>query len=424
MPQYTQGTSSQPKRIAVLGMYGQLNLGNECTLQALLLNLRRICPEAEPFCICPEPGEVAARHGLAALQMSVGGRDADRGGALARLLAPLKPMRTRLRAFQWAYANLANTTMLVVAGTGIFEENICLSRGWLCDILTWCLAARLRRCYLAFVSIGAGPLHTFLARVIVKRALRMANYVSYRDRYSADYMASVGLSRKDQRIFPDLAFSLPPALLDCSPPSGKLHRRTVGVGIMDYFGQRKANRRTAEQYDAYLDALAVFVSRLVRNGCGVKLLGGDARYDPQVLVDFKERLAARRTSGAGGELSEARLDTVEGLIAEMSAVDAVVATRFHNLVLSLLLKRPTVSIAYHEKNDMLMGSFGLADFSVNVDELKEAELDKLVARVMQAWEDYELVVEQRLRECRQQLENQYWMLFGQLGGGGVPSGKV
>lgn len=424
MQKNIKGPASQRTRVAVLGMYGQLNMGNECTLQALLVNMRRICPDAEAVCICPEPRDVAIRHRLKALRLSVAGNPTENGGALGRLLSSLKPIQTRLRALRWAYSNLADTRMLVVAGTGIFEENIGLSRGWLCDILTWCVAARLRGCFLAFVSIGAGPLHRFFARVVVKSALRLANYVSYRDQFSANYMASIGLSTKSHSVFPDLAFSLPPALLNLSPFAGESHQRTIGVGIMDYFGQRRANRRTTEQYRAYLGELAAFVLRLIDNGYRVKILGGDAQYDPQVLIDLKEQLAVRHGLPVGGELLEAHFDTVEGLIKELRAVDAVVATRFHNLVLALMLKRPTVSVSYHEKNEALMESFGLAEFSQDVDKLNGAELDKQLVRVIEAWQHYQPSVEKRLQECRRQLEDQYSTLFQRLGGDCIPAGKV
>ncbi len=409
MPRKSAEPAPPRKRIAVLGMYGQLNMGNECTLQALLVNMRRMCPEAEAFCICTGPRDVVARHGVAALPMSIGGRPEQNGGVLRRLLAPLN---SRLKAFRWSYTNLADTNMLIVAGTGIFEENIGLARGWLCDLLTWCLAARLRGCYLAFVSIGAGPLHTPLARAVVKGALRLAHYVSYRDRFSADYMASIGLRTTNHHIFPDLAFSLPPALLEPErPPVGASHQRVVGVGIMDYSGQRQANRRTTEQYYAYLDEIGAFISRLISNGVQVKILGGDFQYDPQVLVELKERLASRYNPPTGNALSEARFDTVEDLIAHIRDLDAVVATRFHNLVLALLLKKPTVSVSYHPKNEALMESFGLSGASQNVDELNGPALERQLSSVTTAWPLHEHFVRERLAEFRQRLDDQYRTLF-------------
>lgn len=403
-------------------MYGQLNMGNECTLQAFLTNLRRMCPDAEAFCICPDPRDVSRRHRIAALQMSVGSSPVTNGRTASRLLSRFAPLTTRIRAFRWAYSHLARTSMLVVAGTGIFEENIGLSRGWLFDLLTWCIAARLRRAYLAFVSIGAGPLHSPLARLAVKAALRLGHYVSYRDRFSIDYMASLGLATENHHIFPDLAFSLPLTELNVPSSAVSTHHRIVGVGIMDYCGQRRANRRTPEQYRVYLEKLAGFVGGLIGKGYGVKILGGDAQYDPPVLLDLKERLKVLYPAGG---LAEATFDTVEDLISHLASVDAVVATRFHNLVLALMLCKPTISVSYHEKNEALMESFGLVDASQDVDKLEETELERQLLRLTDTWQHHEPIVRERLREFRRQLECQYRTLFlGRLDGRSSDSSDV
>ena len=46
------GTAANRKKIALFGTFGTGNLGNECTLQAMLLNIRRRVPNAEVSCIC------------------------------------------------------------------------------------------------------------------------------------------------------------------------------------------------------------------------------------------------------------------------------------------------------------------------------------------------------------------------------------
>ena len=39
---------------------------------------------------------------------------------------------------------------------------------------------------------------------------------------------------------------------------------------------------------------------------------------------------------------------------QIAEVEVVVASRFHNVLLALLLGKPVVSIAYNQKNDALM----------------------------------------------------------------------
>ncbi len=414
---------SEPRRIAVFGMFGQLNMGNECTLEAFLVNLRTHLPDAEPFCICPEPQDVLVRHQIPAILMSVGAEHGAPRGARGLVAGLIQPLLTRLRAFRWAYSRLRNTEIVAVAGTGIFEENVGLSRGWLFDVLTWCIAARLRRCRLAFVSIGAGPIHTRWARWVVKATLRLADYVSYRDRFSEEYMASIGLSTTSHHVCPDLAFSLPLPPRQCAAglePRGGL---VVGIGIMDYFGQRKANRRTREEYVLYLARIADFISRLLNKGCQVKILGGDARYDGRVVTDLKQMLAQRNVFPDDRRLSEATFGTVQDVIDQIQSVDAVVAARFHNLIVALMLTKPTISVAYHDKNEVLMTTFGLPDASQNVDELNVTELERQLFRIMDAWPSWKPRVEEKLGEFRQQLDDQYHRLFHQSRSGRRAPGR-
>ena len=49
-------------------------------------------------------------------------------------------------------------------------------------------------------------------------------------------------------------------------------------------------------------------------------------------------------------------------------------SRFHNVLLALMLGRPVVSMSYNEKNDALMREMGLAAYCQTLDELDPARL--------------------------------------------------
>src|SRR5271156_2222590 len=57
---------STRRRITLFGAFGVGNLGNECTLQAFLYNLKKYIPGAEIRCICSEPMEVTSTYHFAA----------------------------------------------------------------------------------------------------------------------------------------------------------------------------------------------------------------------------------------------------------------------------------------------------------------------------------------------------------------------
>src|SRR5581483_3166008 len=53
-------------KIALFGNFGTGNLGNDCTLQAMLWNLRTHVTGAEITCICPNPETVASTYNIPA----------------------------------------------------------------------------------------------------------------------------------------------------------------------------------------------------------------------------------------------------------------------------------------------------------------------------------------------------------------------
>ena len=59
----------------------------------------------------------------------------------------------------------------------------------------------------------------------------------------------------------------------------------------------------------------------------------------------------------------------------MSPCGSVVAIRYHNLVAALRLSKPTISISYSPKHDVLISEFGLSGFSQPVNAL---DVDRLI----------------------------------------------
>ncbi len=90
---------------------------------------------------------------------------------------------------------------------------------------------------------------------------------------------------------------------------------------------------------------------------------------------------------------------------QMSSVDTVVATRYHNVLCALKLSKPTLSIGYAAKNDMLMAEMGLVDFcqsirSLDVERLIEqfTELESRRGQLEAAMVETNLIAARRLEQ--------------------------
>ena len=279
------------------------------------------------------------------------------------------------------------------------------------DILRWSVAAKLCRCKLLFVSVGVGPIFHPLSRRFVKAALALANYRSYRDAFSKDYLEGIGFGTDADTVYPDLAFSLPSAQTDGGQESGG-RAPVIGVGLMTYYNKRSTAEGDETIYRAYIANVVKFVTRLLQRKYAVRLLIGDVMYDNRVREDVREALEAGGVKYDGTTVIDEPASSFEDVLSQLAATDVVVASRFHNVLLALMLARPVVAISYHEKVESLMTAVGLTEFCQNIDQI---DIDRLCDQVNTSIDNagtLKLQIERRTAVYRTELNEQYDRLFG------------
>ncbi|HET7788170.1 MAG TPA: polysaccharide pyruvyl transferase family protein [Myxococcales bacterium] len=405
-----------PRRIAFFGNFGTQNLGNEYTLAAILANARRRMPDAELTCICTDPDDVTARHGVTAISMSY--RYSSAFIAAARRMSGSRVIRAMRRLFVRiprelaelvrAFRALRGVTTLVMTGTGMLSDVGIGPFDLHWEILKWSALAKLRGARVVFASVGAGPIASRTSRWIVKRALALADYRSYRDAWSRSYLETIGFDAAHDHVFPDLAFSLPPEVR--AARSGP--RRVVGVGLMDYYGTRASPRVGEEAYLAYVSKVTRFVSWLLERGYDVRLLIGDVSYDTRSKSDVLRRLRESGAPPADGRVVAAPITSGEELLAEIVRSDLVVPMRFHTALLALMLKKPVLALSYHQKCAALMKSLGLPQYSHDVDREGAEHLIEQFVELERNSATFAPFVEARAAECRRALDEQYGRIFG------------
>lgn len=349
-----------PKRIALFGLFGSGNSGNDGSLQAMLDFLRTARPDAEVTCICADPQRVAETFHIPALRIGRRSSPANHRTLIERL-----PVARKLLQFAHALRNVRNFDALVVPGTGVLDDFSERPWGFPASLLSWCFAARLFGAKVAFVSVGAGPIRHPLSRLLMKSAARMAHYRSYRDLISKTYMQSIGFDARHDAIYPDIAFKLAaPDLISIS--SSKAGYITVGVGVMTYYGWCGDARQGAEIYRSYIARLSRFLIWLLDQGHHVRILTGETS-DDQAVADVQRSIASARPQLPPDCLIANPSRSLQDLMRQIAQTDAVVATRFHNVVCALKLGKPTISIGYAKKNDVLMAEMGLGDFCQHIE---------------------------------------------------------
>ena len=153
-------STHKPLKVSFFGHFGSSNSGNESTLLAILSRLRALSPESEFRCICTNPEAVVARDGIEAVPITTRvARIWDRDVPLARRVPmAFVGVGAELRQYARAFRKLKGTDMLIVPGTGLVTDAFGLSDWGPYSLFKWVLMAKLRRCRVLFVSVGAGPI--------------------------------------------------------------------------------------------------------------------------------------------------------------------------------------------------------------------------------------------------------------------------
>jgi polysaccharide pyruvyl transferase WcaK-like protein len=404
-------TLPRPRQIGLFGIFGAGNLGNECTLQAMLYNLRRHAPGAEISCICSGPEETALTYAVSAVRIRQVALSPVNNRAIRWLRRILLGLPIELYRWFKAVATLKDMDMLVMTGTGMLGDFGIRPFDLHYDILRWSIAAKLCRSKLLFVSVGVGPILHPLSRRFVKAALALANYRSYRDNFSKEYLEGIGFATHGDTVYPDLAFSLPRSRIQGSN-EGNGHQPVIGVGLMTYYNKQSTSEGDESVYRAYVANVAKFVTWLVRGKYPVRLLIGDVMYDKRVREDVRAALEASGVKYDGTNVIDEPASSFEEVLSQLAATDIVVASRFHNVLLALMLAKPVVAICYHEKVESLMTGVGLTEFCQSIDHIDIDRLCNQVTALSDNSGTIRLKIERTTEAYRVQLNEQYDYIFG------------
>ncbi|MGW2824785.1 polysaccharide pyruvyl transferase family protein [Streptomyces sp. NPDC001443] len=386
----------RPVRVGVFGLLGSGNLGNDGSLEAVLGYLGDRHPGAAVDALCGGPEAVTARYGIPATRLHwYRGeyRTASRVGAVAG-----KGLGKLVDVFRTA-AWVRGHDVVIVPGMGVLEATLPLRPwGFPYALFLLCASGRLSGTRVALVGVGAAPIGNRATRTLVRWSARLAAYRSYRDAPSRDAMRAMGVDTARDEVHPDLAFSLP------APPSGAPSDPPgpVCVGVMAFHGSDDDRARAEEIHRRYLDGTTRFVRTLVEEGRPVRLITGDD-VDATVVAAILDAVDSPL-------VTVAEPASLADVMKEMAGAEAVVATRYHNLICALKAGTPTLALSYAAKSDALMAQMGLGTYchparEVDADRLLEQfrELEKNAA-------DTRRVLAERNEDAVRHLDRQFTAL--------------
>jgi polysaccharide pyruvyl transferase WcaK-like protein len=398
-------------KIILFGFFGSGNIGNDATLTAALYHVKKYQPDADVVCVCNGPREVSRRFGIQAQPMTEHEADKSASGGLRsriihiwlRLMSEILFWMQKPRWFR------PGDKFIVVGSGGADDYNV--RRPWHRPyvLYKWCKAAKMGGAQVIFLSTGAGPLLNPVSKFLMLKALRMADYRSYREAAAFNYLQSIGYDTFADLSYPDLVFSLPKASLPV-PKKSSSTPIVVGLGLMWHLGHRYKPGTGEIIYQEYISKIKQFASWLLGKGYTVRLLSGDIadKYPTQHLVEFVNN---EGESHWREKLIVQDITDVNELFNQIAQTDLVVASRFHNVLCALMLERPVISLSYHEKNDSLMKEMGLGEYCQHIEHFTNERLIEQFSSCIHETDQIVRQIRDQVDSYRNLLDDQYKMLL-------------
>jgi polysaccharide pyruvyl transferase WcaK-like protein len=304
-----------------------------------------------------------------------------------------------------SYKILKRLDLLIVSGGGQLDEEWGGPWGHPYTLLKWAMMAKMAGTKFLFLSVGTCALDSRLSSLLIKWALQLADYRSYRDYNSKKLLENMHFT-KDDPIFPDLAFSFSTNGIK-KPFSDKENRPIVGISPMAYCDPRVWPKKDVSTYETYIKKLACFVSWLFRENYAVMFFPSQIDHDTPVIEDIIDLLRKNEFLSSQSEIFCEPVLTLNDLMLQISATDIVITSRLHGVILSYLLNKPAIAISYDRKVDVLMADMEQTDYCLDINDF---DLGSLIDRLKLLESNRSIIerkIESRISHFRNSLERQY-----------------
>jgi polysaccharide pyruvyl transferase WcaK-like protein len=396
------------KKIGLLDHMGGGNLGDDTIQTAVIYNIKKRWPSSIIYGFSMNPSDTQSRHGIqsypirrlqwknpdgflegdASRSNDQVNTAPDTPNPFQRLLRKAGGLIIRkpravvaeLAFLARSYSAIRPLDILIISGGGQLLDSWDGIWGYPYTILKWVSLARLAgtKCY--FLNVGAGPIRRPLSKLFISWALRLADYVSFRDQKSKVLAQEIGFAG-EAPIFPDCVYGLNVPATHASRVEVR-NEPLVGLSPMAYCDPRHYWLRNQAAYDALVRKFVLFGAWLTER-YRVTLFTTDIWFDEQTLGEVDAALKKEVGTDEARLITHEPIKVLESLISVMSSMDYIVTCRFHGVVFAHIMNKPVIAISHHPKVTTLMANLGLSEYCLNIDtfdlELLKSTFSRMVA---------------------------------------------
>jgi len=380
--------------IGLIGAYGSSNLGDVAIEKALIADLRRRLPTVRIYGISNDPVDTQQCLGIPAFPAMRGALPCPSPSSHTRsrrtrrlvsgLITRLRLLRRELSFLVSSFRVARRLDLLVAAGGGQLDEYWGGAWGYPATLLRWAIMVRLAGGRFAVASVGLCEVESRLGRTFIRSALRLASYRSFRDARTLKELEGWGVGGPNHLV-PDMAFAIDlphAARSDVQRDSEEDERpETIGISPID---SRAWTHPGDPVYSNYRRQVIILARRLIRSGFRVVLFPSQLRMDAPLIPALRDEIQSELGAEARARLFVAEVQSLDSLLEAVSALDLVIASRLHGVLLSHVLSKPVLALSFHHKVDTHMREM---DQEVQAVSISELEADDLWEHVMALRED-------------------------------------
>jgi polysaccharide pyruvyl transferase WcaK-like protein len=427
----TRHVMVQKPKIGLLDHFGTGNLGDDATIQATLQHITSRWPHALIVGLSLYPVDSQRRHGIPAY--------AIRQEGFFPFASFKDKLKDSLSKYHFLFSALRTITNVVIRKPVWFlREILFLAKsfrvaksldlliicggGQLLDawggpwafpytLFKWVLLAKLSHTKCYFVNVGAGPLDYPLSRWFIKRALLLADYVSFRDGKSKMLIREIGVRNRTQ-VVADSVYGLNISGVNITRSHvGRGGGLTIGIAPMAYCDPRRYWDKDKAIYECFIRKLAEFSARLIRYRHRLRLFSTDIWFDSQAILDLELAIKNQYAVDTATWITSEPVTGINEFLSQLSQVDCVVTCKFHGVIFAHLLNVPVLAISHHPKVATLMDDFELSEYCVDIRkfdvDLLTSTFDRLVANM----DDIKACVPRKVACYQRELALQFDQLF-------------
>ena len=130
-----------------------------------------------------------------------------------------------------------------------------------------------------------------------------------------------------------------------------------------------------------------------------------------MIEDVIERMSKSSSAENARFVSQPVIHELDDLLEEIANLDIMVATRYHGIVLSLLLQVPVFAVAYHRKSLDIMHWLNLEDYAIDAECFEVDELTEKFSLLKKNRKSIEESLRRKVPEFRASVRAQYDEVF-------------